>query len=88
LDAKFVEGSASEPKDGAGECAKGSATLRSTHDLTPEIELGGGAVCAASRFANNIDLTRVPGSTRGTRPWLCESRDDIRLKLFHLTGKH
>jgi catecholate siderophore receptor len=69
--------------------AKRSATLWSTYAITPEIEVGGGAIAISSRFANNTDRLRVPGYARwdATLAWR-QPRYDIRLNIFNLTDKH
>jgi catecholate siderophore receptor len=68
--------------------AKSSATVWSTYAVTPEIEVGGGAIYVSSRFANNTDLLRVPGYTRidATAAWH-QPRYDIRLNVFNLGNR-
>ncbi len=89
LDAKIVDGIAvgTQGKVPAN-TAKGSATLWSTYAVTPEIEVGGGAIYVSNRFINNTDLVRVPGYVRldMTAAWK-QPRYDIRLNIFNLADK-
>jgi catecholate siderophore receptor len=90
LDATIVNGIAPGTQGKVpANTAKGSATFWSTYAVTPEIEVGGGAVYVSSRYANNTDATRVPGYTRwdATLAWR-QPRYDIRLNLFNLTNKY
>ena len=68
--------------------AKGSATVWSTYAVTPEIELGGGAIYVSGRFANNTDLVHVPSYTRldATVAWR-QPRYEIRLNVFNLANR-
>jgi catecholate siderophore receptor len=90
LDARIVNGIAADTEGKVpANTAKSSATFWSTYAVTPELELGGGAIYVASRFANNTDSLRVPGYTRldATVAWR-QPRYDIRLNVFNLTDKH
>ena len=90
LDGKIVDGIAPGTQGRVpANTARRSATLWSTYALTPEIEVGGGAIAMSSRFANNTDLLRVPGYTRwdATVAWR-QPKYDVRLNIFNLTDKH
>ncbi len=90
LDAEIIHGIAPGTQGMVpANTAKSSTTLWSTYAVTPEIELGGGAIYVSSRFANNTDVTRVPGYTRwdATLAWH-QPRYDIRLNIFNLFDKH
>jgi catecholate siderophore receptor len=45
--------------------ARHTATLWTTWDITPQWQVGGGAVYSSSRFANNINTIEVPWYARG-----------------------
>jgi catecholate siderophore receptor len=90
LDAEIIDGIAPGTQGMVpANTARSSATLWSTYAVTPEIEVGGGAIYVSSRFANNTDLLRVPGYTRwdATVAWR-QPRYDIRLNIFNLFDKH
>jgi catecholate siderophore receptor len=90
LDGKIVNGIAPGTQGMVpANTAKRSATLGSTYAVTPQIEIGGGAIYVSSRFANNTDLLRVPGYVRwdATLAWR-QPQYDIRLNIFNLTDKH
>lgn len=89
LDGEIVEGIAPGTQGKVpANTAKSSATFWSTYAVTPEIELGGGAIYVSSRFANNTDLLRVPGYTRldATVAWR-QPRYEIRLNVFNLANR-
>lgn len=86
LDATIVDGigvgtrgmvPANTPRD--------SATLWTTVELAPHWDIGGGAVHASRRYANNTDTTEVGGYARWDATLdYHQRRFDVRLNLFNL----
>jgi len=65
-----------------------TVTLWSTYRLTPEWEVGGGALSSSMRYLNNYESAMVSGYTRfdATIAYL-QKKYDVRLNLQNLTDK-
>jgi catecholate siderophore receptor len=67
---------------------RNSATLWTTFECLPHWDVGGGAVYASRRYANNTDVTQVGGYARwdGALAWH-QLRYDVRLNVFNLFNR-
>jgi catecholate siderophore receptor len=89
LDAQIVDGIAPATQGRTpANTPRDSASLWATWRVTPEWEVGGGGTFVSYRYANNTDLTRVPGSARfdAVIAWH-QPKFDVRLNLFNLGDK-
>ncbi|MFL6696227.1 MAG: TonB-dependent receptor [Vitreoscilla sp.] len=64
---------------------RNSGTLWTTYELVPHWDIGGGAVYASKRYANNTNATQVGGYARwdGTLAYH-QPKYDLRLNVFNL----
>ena len=64
---------------------RNSGTLWTTYELVPHWDIGGGAVYASKRYANNTDTTLVGGYARwdGTLDYH-QPKYDVRLNVFNV----
>ena len=86
LDAKIIDGIAVGTQGMVpGNTPRNSGTLWSTYEVVPHWDIGGGAVYAAKRYANNTDTTQVGGYVRwdGTIDYH-QPKYDIRINAFNL----
>ena len=86
LDAKIIDGIAVGTQGMVpGNTPRSSSTLWSTYEVMPHWDIGGGALYASRRYANNTDTTQVGGYVR----WdgmidYHQPKYDIRLNAFNL----
>ncbi len=86
LDARIIDGIAVGTQGMVpGNTPRSSSTLWSTYEVMPHWDIGGGALYASKRYANNTDTTQVGGYAR----WdgmidYHQPRYDIRLNAFNL----
>jgi catecholate siderophore receptor len=90
LDAKIIQAIAvgtlgKVPQNTPGD----AATAWTTYDITPAIQIGGGATYQSQRYMNNTDAVSAPGYTRldATIAWR-QAHYDIRLNVFNLADAH
>jgi catecholate siderophore receptor len=86
LDARIVDGIGVGTQGRVpGNTPRNSGTLWTTCELLPHWDIGGGAVYASRRYANNTDTTRVGGYARwdGTLDYH-QPKYDVRLNVFNL----
>jgi catecholate siderophore receptor len=68
---------------------RSSATLWTTCEFLPHVELGGGAVYQSRRYLNNTDLTQAGGYARWDGTLAYRQRTyDVRLNVFNLFDRH
>ena len=66
-----------------------SATLWTTYDVLPHWDVGGGAVAASRRYANNTDATQVGGYARWDAALgYHQPTWGVRLNVFNLFDRH
>jgi catecholate siderophore receptor len=90
LDAEITQASAFDRTQGKtpANTPRNSGTLWTTYNITPEWEVGGGAVYMSQRYANNTNIVSVPNYVRADLTFAFhQPKYDIRLNVLNLFNR-